>query len=65
MDCNPPGFSVHGIFQERTLQVVAFSSPREHNRRQEKKARESIRESEDCSLGIIPSEENKAEKVKR
>ena len=26
MDCNPPGFSVHGIFQARILEWVAISS---------------------------------------
>ena len=26
MDCNPPGFSVDGIFQARILEWVAFSS---------------------------------------
>ena len=26
-DCNPPGFSVHGIFQARVLEWVAISSP--------------------------------------
>ena len=25
MDCNPPGFSVHGILQARTLELVAIS----------------------------------------
>ena len=28
MDCNPPGSSVHGIFQARILQQVVISSPR-------------------------------------
>ena len=28
MDCNPPGSSVHGIVQARTLEWVAISSPR-------------------------------------
>ena len=28
MDCNPPGSSVHGISQERTLEWVAISSSR-------------------------------------
>ena len=28
MDCSPPGFSVHGILQARTLEWVAISSPR-------------------------------------
>ena len=28
MDCNPPGFSVHGIFQARILEQVAISSSR-------------------------------------
>jgi len=28
MDCGPPGSSVHGIFQARTLQWVAISSTR-------------------------------------
>ena len=28
MDCNPPGFSVDGIFQARILEWVAFSSSR-------------------------------------
>ena len=28
MDCNPPGSSVHGIFQSRTLEGVARSSSR-------------------------------------
>ena len=27
MDCSPPGSSVHGIFQARILEWVAFSSP--------------------------------------
>ena len=27
MDCSPPGFSVHGMFQARTLKWVAISSP--------------------------------------
>ena len=27
MDCNPPGSSVHGIFQARILEYVAFPSP--------------------------------------
>ena len=27
MDCSPPGSSVHGILQERTLEWVAISSP--------------------------------------
>ena len=27
MDCSPPGCSVHGIFQARILQWVAFPSP--------------------------------------
>ena len=32
MDCSPPGFSVHGIFQARVLElgVIAFSLPN-HN----------------------------------
>jgi len=25
MDCSPPGFSIHGIFQARTLEWVAIS----------------------------------------
>ena len=29
VDCSPPGFSVHGIFQARTLERVAISSSRE------------------------------------
>ena len=30
MDCNPPGSSVHGIFQARILEWVAtFPSPRD------------------------------------
>ena len=29
MDCNPTGFSVHGIFEARILQWVAISSSRE------------------------------------
>ena len=29
MDCRPPGSSVHGIFQARILQWVAFSYSRE------------------------------------
>ena len=29
MDCNPPGFSVHAIFQTRILQWVAMPSSRE------------------------------------
>ena len=28
MDCNPPGFSIHGIFQVRILEWVAISSSR-------------------------------------
>ena len=28
MDCSPPGSSVHGIFQARTLEWVAISSSR-------------------------------------
>ena len=28
MDCNPPGSSVHGIFQAKILERVAISSPR-------------------------------------
>ena len=28
MDCSPPGYSVHGIFQARTLEWVAVSSSR-------------------------------------
>ena len=28
MDCSPPGFSVHGILQARTLEWVAMSSSR-------------------------------------
>ena len=28
LDCSPPGSSVHGIFQARTLQCVAISSSR-------------------------------------
>ena len=28
LDCNPPGSSVHGIFQARTLETVAISSSR-------------------------------------
>ena len=27
VDCNPPGSSVHGIFQARILEYVAFPSP--------------------------------------
>ena len=27
MDCNPPGFSVHGISEARILEWVAFPSP--------------------------------------
>ena len=27
LDCSPPGSSVHGIFQERVLEQVAFPSP--------------------------------------
>ena len=27
MDCNPLGFSVHGILQARILELVAFPSP--------------------------------------
>ena len=29
VDCSPPGFSVHGIFQARIWEWVAISSPRE------------------------------------
>ena len=25
MDCSPPGFSIHGIFQARTLEWVAIA----------------------------------------
>ena len=32
MDCSPPGFSVHGIFQARILERVAISSSREYSR---------------------------------
>ena len=28
MDCSPPGFSVHGIFQARILEWTAISSSR-------------------------------------
>ena len=28
LDCSPPGFSIHGIFQERILEWVAISFPR-------------------------------------
>ena len=28
MDCSPPGFSVHGIFQARILEEVAFPPPK-------------------------------------
>ena len=28
MDCSPPGFSVHGIFQAKILEWVAISSSR-------------------------------------
>ena len=28
IDCSPPGFSVHGIFQARILEWVAISSSR-------------------------------------
>jgi len=27
MDCSPPGYSVHGIFQARILEWVAISPP--------------------------------------
>ena len=27
MDCSPPGSSVHGIFQARTLEWLPFPSP--------------------------------------
>ena len=27
LDCSPPGSSVHGIFQERILERLIFSSP--------------------------------------
>ena len=27
MDCNPPGFSVHGILQARQLEWIAIPSP--------------------------------------
>ena len=30
LDCNPPGSSVHGIFQARILEWVAIFSSREH-----------------------------------
>ena len=29
MDCNPPGFTVHGIFQARILEQVAISYSRD------------------------------------
>ena len=32
MDCSPPGSSVHGILQERTLEWVAISSSRRSSR---------------------------------
>ena len=28
MDCSPPGFSIHGVFQARTLECVALSFSR-------------------------------------
>jgi len=28
MHCNPPGFSIHGIFQARILEQVAIPIPR-------------------------------------
>ena len=38
MDCSPPGFSVHGILQARTLEWVAISfstdKPRQHIKKQ-------------------------------
>ena len=38
MDCSPPGFSVHGIFQEKVLEwsAIAFSNdqPRQHIKKQ-------------------------------
>jgi len=27
MDCSPPGISVHGIFQAKILEWIAFPSP--------------------------------------
>ena len=32
IDCSPPGFSVHGIFQARILEPVAMSYSRESSR---------------------------------
>ena len=32
VDCNPPGFSVHGILQTRILQWIAMPSSREPSR---------------------------------
>ena len=32
MDCSPPGSSVHGICQARTLKQVAISFSREYSR---------------------------------
>ena len=29
MDCNPPGSSAHGILQERILECVATTSPKD------------------------------------
>ena len=29
MDCNPPGSSIHGIFQARILELVAISFSRD------------------------------------
>ena len=30
MDCNPPGYSVHGVSQARILEYIAFPSPGDH-----------------------------------
>ena len=36
-DCNPPGSSVHGIFQAGTLEQLSFPSPRGYSKRSKNK----------------------------
>ena len=38
MDCNPPGSSVHGIFQARVLEWVAIDFSKENPKAQQKEA---------------------------
>ena len=46
MDCNPPGFSVHGIFQARILEWVAISYSGGSS--------QSIQASNSCLLCLLP-----------